>query len=305
MASLATLPNELLDIITAELPTIAIARLHATCKVLQEYCHPILANRLQDKRDKQVCHLCIHDDNLEISYRDGSCIQPCISVDIGLLLHVNRNPCMRHRFTQLDISGANCSELSKDLRRLHLPNLNRLVLFAVIFSNVSDVVVMVKAHAGTLQQLALQKIKVRSSKSLMAEWKDLLRYLQSDADLRNIVIEMPWHQISDKDEVGTAVWKELKLDGNRDRQHKTQWFDPAHDRLVLYEIAHGKLQARGKDAVHAGLTEYLGRMSQEKEIAPPRDVGRLRSWLRKLLTRRGEERKGEEVVDPVVKEDDW
>ncbi|KAK6393248.1 hypothetical protein LTR65_002539 [Meristemomyces frigidus] len=232
-------------------------------------------------RDSLEIEAAIHNSNLDISYHDGSWHQRCTAIDLGLLLHISRNPYMRERSTQLDLSGANVSRPLETLRQVHLPNLRRLVLHLVVFAVVGDVAALVKAHAGTLQQLALQKIRFWAAESPVSEWKDLLLYLHSRVDLRNIAIDMPWHKSGwhgdADDEMGTPVWQKPKFTSRLLRERKvcwfergdadarakwrvksrTQWFDSTYSGLVLYEIGHDTLQARGQMAVRAGLEAYI------------------------------------------------
>lgn len=316
MADLTALPNDLLDIIIADLPTKNLARLRQTSKAFQSYCFPYLAKRLHNNI---ICHFRTGGQELNITNNtgafraptsDGYSHQPCASVDIGLLLLVSRNPCMRDKYTRLDITGADISELSKDLQRLQLPNLKRLQLFAVEFASVNDLAALVKAHTGTLNHLALKQLRIRSSVlPLKLEWTQLLRYLHTDVALRNLVVDMPWYGTSRKSNAmfSGLVWVISEPGMYQERElcwlqpgwaeaedrcwavRSDQWFDSRHDGLVRYDIVFGTLSARGEAAVFAGLEEYIGRMRDRAATKRPRQsaVRRLCSWLEKLGRKRG------------------
>ncbi|KAK5716125.1 hypothetical protein LTR15_009950 [Elasticomyces elasticus] len=310
VASLNTLPVELLELVVSFLNVFDVARLQQASGLMRAVCARPFAERLatgsRDVFSVDDDRRCGEPDYGDISITssgstlllrhqqecgqaDGSriCVQPTI---FALTHSIAHSAPLGAKLTSLIMYGVDILPRQSDtdsrrlngFRGLYLPHLELLVIRDTVVTVVEDLAVLVRAHARTLQDLCLKRITFYETATVVPDWFALLVYIRDEA------VQLERFE--------TAIWQKELYDLTKMLDYRCVQYD--EDGKVLgglmnswkvkpciatngYIISEVKLDADGRIAVREGITAHLARMRRRTRF------GRVKKAAGGLLKGRG------------------
>ncbi|KAK3620234.1 hypothetical protein LTR22_025674 [Elasticomyces elasticus] len=296
VASLSTLPVELLGLVVSFLDFIDVARFQQACTHIRAVCTRPFSERLTSgtRHAISVDHgrrcgepdygdLLVYRHTLGLHHqqhpqgRGGEvdsqiCVQPTL---IALIHSITHSDSLCEQLTSLTISGVEMLPRrpgarlrnAVDFEGLYFPQLTRLSVSETAVSSVEDLAMLVEAHARTLQDLILKTVNFHERASVVLDWLALLIYIRDD--------------LVHLEHFDTAIWQKELFDLTRMLDYRCVCYDkdgkPLRGLLVQrqsqlniatngYIISEVRLEADGRIAVTKGITAHVARMRRRTRI---------------------------------------